>query len=135
MVGDVTCRTLAAHGSDTLDAYAVLGDPVLDLCGMTAPSSGELTVTAWAVFGDVRLIVPEGEQVEPACGSVLGDVRDLTRAHTEPQRRAPRIRVAGAAICGESPLRTPATTGTPHGAPLARRAHPQQARPGPRPRS
>ncbi|MGX5210380.1 hypothetical protein ACWKT3_17120 [Streptomyces violaceus] len=36
MVGDVIGRTLAAHGSDTLDAYAVLGDPVLDLCGMTA---------------------------------------------------------------------------------------------------
>ncbi|GHC95759.1 hypothetical protein GCM10010313_01200 [Streptomyces violarus] len=107
MVGDVTCRTLAAHGSDTLDAYAVLGDLILDLCGMTAPSSGELTVTAWAVFGDVRLIVPEGVQVELACGSVLGDVRDLTRAHTAPQGRAPRIRVAGAAICGDITLAHP----------------------------
>ncbi|MBT2511927.1 DUF1707 and DUF2154 domain-containing protein [Streptomyces sp. ISL-98] len=107
MVGDVTCRSPAAQGSDTLDAYAVLGDLTLDLCGMTAPSSGELTVTARAVFGDVRLIVPEGVQVELACGSVLGDVRDLTRAHTAPQGRAPRIRVAGAAIFGDITLAHP----------------------------
>ncbi len=107
MVGDVTCRAPAAPDSDTLVAYAVLGDLTLDLCGMTAPSSGELTVTAWAVLGDVRLIVPEGVQVELACGSVLGDVRDLTRAHTAPQGRAPRIRVAGAAICGDITLAHP----------------------------
>ncbi|MET9515847.1 DUF1707 domain-containing protein [Streptomyces sp. NPDC002994] len=107
MVGDATCRGPAAHGSDTLVAYAVLGDLTLDLCGMTAPSSGELTVTARAVFGDVRLIVPEGVQVELACGSVLGDVRDLTRAHTAPQGRAPRIRVAGAAIFGDITLAHP----------------------------
>ncbi|MFI6372348.1 DUF1707 domain-containing protein [Streptomyces sp. NPDC050546] len=107
LVGDVTHRARAAQDSDTLDAYAVLGDLTLDLCGMTAPSSGELTVTAWAVFGDVRLIVPEGVEVELACGSVLGDVHDLTRAHTAPQGRAPRLRVAGAAICGDITLAHP----------------------------
>ncbi|MGW0551836.1 DUF1707 SHOCT-like domain-containing protein [Streptomyces altiplanensis] len=107
MLGDVTCRSPAVQGSGTLDVYAVLGDLTLDLCGMTAPSSGELTVTARAVFGDVRLIVPEGVQVELACGSVLGDVRDLTRAHTAPQGRAPRLRVAGAAIFGDITLAHP----------------------------
>ncbi|WP_167368074.1 DUF1707 SHOCT-like domain-containing protein [Streptomyces agglomeratus] len=107
MIGDVTIRSPAVHGLKNLDAYAVLGDLTLDLCGMTAPSSGELTVTARAVFGDVRLIVPEGVQVELACGSVLGDVRDLPRAHTAPHGRAPRIRVAGAAICGDITIAHP----------------------------
>jgi hypothetical protein len=86
------------HG---IEATAVFGDVTLDLCASPAPPTGELTIKARALIGDVHLLLPEGVRVETNCGNVFGDVRDLTRAHSGPEAVTPRVRIIGSAVLGD----------------------------------
>lgn len=87
-----------AHG---LEATAVLGDLTLDLCASPAPPTGELTIQARAIVGDVHLVLPEGVRVEMNCSKVLGDLRDLTRKHSGPEAITPLVRISGSAVFGD----------------------------------
>ncbi|MFG2140356.1 DUF1707 domain-containing protein [Streptomyces sp. NPDC048650] len=105
LFGDVT-----HHGpglEDGLEAVAVFGDVTLDLCTSPAPSSGELTIVARALLGDVRLLLPQGVRVEVDGSSVFGDIRDLTRPRSGPDTAAVRIRVTGSALIGDIVLAHP----------------------------
>lgn len=60
--GDLVHRSpVLEHG---IEATAVFGDLTLDLCASPAPSTGELTIAARAIVGDVHLLLPEGVRVE-----------------------------------------------------------------------
>lgn len=97
--GDLVHRSpVLEHG---IEATAVFGDLTLDLCASPAPSTGELTIAARAIVGDVHLLLPEGVRVEMSCSQVLGDVRDLTRAHAGPEAITPLVRITGAAVLGD----------------------------------
>ncbi|MFG2528395.1 DUF1707 domain-containing protein [Streptomyces sp. NPDC048516] len=97
--GDLVHRSpVLEHG---IEATAVFGDLTLDLCASPAPSTGELTIAARAIVGDVHLLLPEGVRVEMNCSQVLGDVRDLTRAHAGPEAITPLVRITGAAVLGD----------------------------------
>ncbi|MFJ9416949.1 DUF1707 domain-containing protein [Streptomyces sp. NPDC101227] len=94
---------------DRLEATAILGDVTLDLCASPAPASGELSLVANAILGDVHLLLPEGVRVEVKCGNLFGAVRDLTRAHSAPDAAAPLIRVTGFALFGDIVLAHPSS--------------------------
>ncbi|MER7000785.1 DUF1707 domain-containing protein [Streptomyces sp. NPDC000410] len=98
-----------APASPTRTAHALIGDLTLNLSTSQVPASGELTVNAWAVLGDVTLLVPEGVEVEVRCSGVLGDVRDLTRPRSTSPATAARVRVNGAAILGDIVIAHPTT--------------------------
>ncbi|MEU9122484.1 DUF1707 domain-containing protein [Streptomyces sp. NPDC048506] len=86
------------HG---IEATAVLGDLTLDLCSSPAPPTGELTIVARAIVGDVHLLLPEGVRVEMNCSKVLGDLRNLTREHSGPEAVTPLVRITGSAVFGD----------------------------------
>ncbi|MEE4424287.1 MULTISPECIES: DUF1707 domain-containing protein [Streptomyces] len=99
LFGDLVHHSPALdHG---IEATAVLGDLTLDLCSSPAPPTGELTIEAKALVGDVHLLLPEGVRVEMNCSKVFGDLRDLTRAHSGPESVTPLIRVTGSAVFGD----------------------------------
>ncbi|MEU5210757.1 DUF1707 domain-containing protein [Streptomyces sp. NPDC020742] len=107
LVGDLVHHSPSLeHG---IEATAVLGDVTLDLCGSPAPSTGELTITARALVGDVHLLLPEGVRVELNCSTVLGDVRNLTRDHSGPEAVTPRVRITGSAVLGDIIVAHPST--------------------------
>ncbi|BDH08977.1 hypothetical protein HOK021_01560 [Streptomyces hygroscopicus] len=93
------------HHSPVLEhgiaATAVFGDVTLDLCASPAPSTGELTIEARALVGDVHLLLPEGVRVEMNCSKVLGDLRNLTREHAGPEAITPLVRINGSAVLGD----------------------------------
>ncbi|MFJ9466495.1 DUF1707 SHOCT-like domain-containing protein [Streptomyces caniferus] len=86
------------HG---IEATAVFGDLTLDLRSSPAPSTGELTIVARAIVGDVHLLLPEGVRVEMNCSKVFGDLRDLTREHAGPEAITPLVRITGSAVLGD----------------------------------
>ncbi|MFE1762638.1 DUF1707 SHOCT-like domain-containing protein [Streptomyces angustmyceticus] len=86
------------HG---IEATAVFGDLTLDLRSSPAPSTGELTIVARAIVGDVHLLLPEGVRVEMNCSKVFGDLRDLTREHAGPEAVTPLVRITGSAVLGD----------------------------------
>ncbi|MFI0785644.1 DUF1707 domain-containing protein [Streptomyces lydicus] len=97
--GDVTHHSPSLeHG---IEATAVFGDLTLDLCASPAPSTGELTIQARAIIGDIHLLLPEGVRVEMNCSTVLGDVRNLIREHSGPEAVTPRVRITGSAVFGD----------------------------------
>ncbi|REK91387.1 DUF1707 and DUF2154 domain-containing protein [Streptomyces inhibens] len=97
--GDVTHHSPSLeHG---IEATAVFGDLTLDLCASPAPSTGELTIEARALVGDVHLLLPEGVRVEMNCSKVLGDLRNVTREHSGPEAVTPLIRITGSAVLGD----------------------------------
>ncbi|WP_052230001.1 DUF1707 domain-containing protein [Streptomyces sp. CT34] len=97
--GDLTLSSPALENG--IEATAVFGDLTLDLCSSPAPPTGELTISARAVLGDVHLLLPEGVRVELNCSKLFGDLRDLTRAHSGPESVTPLVRITGSAVFGD----------------------------------
>jgi hypothetical protein len=103
-------------GEDTR-ALALIGDCSLDL--RRADVEGrELRITAIAVIGDVRVIVPPGVAVELEGISLLGDKRFRVGAVPAPPPGAPRVRVTAYAVVGDvtvmsEPLSAPLTVSGP----------------------
>jgi hypothetical protein len=91
-------------------ALAVIGDCTLDL-RQAEVGDGELRITAIAVIGDVRVVVPPGVAVELDGISLLGDKRYRVSELPTPPPGAPRVRVTAYAVVGdvtvmsESPVR------------------------------
>jgi hypothetical protein len=108
---------------DALEATAIFGDVKIDLTTATLPPSGVVEIHAIAVFGQVKVHVPDGSDVEmdgmPVFGSferkqrakraserlrewVTGVDRDRDRA---PDDEPPFIRVTGVAVFGKVDVR------------------------------
>jgi Domain of unknown function (DUF1707)/Cell wall-active antibiotics response 4TMS YvqF len=86
-------------GGDTR-ALALIGDCTLDL-RQADVERGELCITAIAVIGDVRVVVPPGVAVELDGISLLGDKRYRVSEVPAPPRGAPRVRVTAYAVVGD----------------------------------
>ncbi|MFB4308989.1 DUF1707 domain-containing protein [Actinomadura sp. GTD37] len=82
-----------------LEAVSVMGDVELDLRGAQVPS-GEVLITATAVMGDVKIIVPDGVSVELSGRNFLGD-RKVNVRDPHPGARVPVVRVAATAVMGD----------------------------------
>jgi hypothetical protein len=81
-------------------ALAVLGDCTLDL-RQAELDGGELRITAIALIGDVRVVVPPGVTVELDGVSLLGDKKYRVGEAPEPPPGAPHVRVAAYAVVGD----------------------------------
>jgi uncharacterized protein DUF1707/cell wall-active antibiotic response 4TMS protein YvqF len=86
-------------GEDTR-ALALIGDCTLDL-RQAEVEGGELRITAIAVIGDVRVVVPPGVAVELEGISLLGDKRYRVGEVPAPPPGAPRVRVTAYAMVGD----------------------------------
>jgi hypothetical protein len=95
-------------------ALALVGDCTVDLRQVDV-EGGELRITAIAVIGDVRVIVPPGVAVELDGISVLGDKRNRVGELPAPPPRAPRVRVTAYGVVGDVTV-----TSEPPVRPLAR---------------
>ncbi|WP_433336725.1 DUF1707 SHOCT-like domain-containing protein [Spirillospora sp. CA-294931] len=82
-----------------LELLSVMGDIVLDLRGAQVPT-GEVSVVATAVMGDVKVIVPDGVAVELSGYAVMGDRKVLVR-EANAGLRVPVVRVRAHAIMGD----------------------------------
>ncbi|SPT56846.1 DUF1707 SHOCT-like domain-containing protein [Actinomadura madurae] len=100
-----------------LEAVSVMGDVELDLRGAQVPS-GEVHISATAVMGDVKIIVPDGVSVELSGHNFLGD-RKVAVREPHPGARVPVVKVTAHAVMGDvkivddehhAPLRRAITT-------------------------
>lgn len=82
-----------------LEAMAIMGDVVLDLRGAQVPT-GEISISATAVMGDVKIIVPDGVSVELSGHAFLGDRRVGVR-EPRPGAPVPVVRVTAHAVMGD----------------------------------
>lgn len=82
-----------------LEAVSVMGDVELDLRGAQVPS-GEVSISATAVMGDVKIIVPDGVSVELSGRAFLGD-RKVSVRDPHPGARVPVVRVTAHAVMGD----------------------------------
>ncbi|MGI5327741.1 DUF1707 SHOCT-like domain-containing protein [Actinomadura nitritigenes] len=82
-----------------LEAVSVMGDVELDLRGAQVPT-GEVHISATAVMGDVKIIVPDGVAVELMGHAFLGDRRVQVREPC-PGERIPVVRVTANAFMGD----------------------------------
>ncbi len=85
------------HGTPRVRAVAVFGDAVVDLRG--SDPSGPEVVVATAVFGDVKVLPPEGCTVELSGFGLLGDNRNDVAGGGAPTARS--LRVKGRAMFGD----------------------------------
>ncbi len=60
--------------ADEIQVRAICGEVVLDFTRAELPPSGTIEIDAWAIGGEVKIIVPDGAEVElegtPFCGSI-----------------------------------------------------------------
>jgi hypothetical protein len=91
-------------GEDTR-ALALIGDCTLDL-RQADVEGGELRITAIAVIGDVRVVVPPGVAVELDGISLLGDKRYRVGEVPAPPPGAPRVWVTAYALVGDVTVMT-----------------------------
>ncbi|NKZ07248.1 DUF1707 SHOCT-like domain-containing protein [Actinomadura latina] len=82
-----------------LEALSVMGDVELDLRGAQV-TTGEVSITATAVMGDVKIIVPDGVSIELSGHTFLGDRRVNVR-DPHPGARVPVVRVTATAVMGD----------------------------------
>jgi hypothetical protein len=82
-----------------LEAVSVMGDVVLDLRGAQV-TTGEVCISATAVMGDVKIIVPDGVSVELTGHNFLG-VRKVNVRDPHPGARVPVVRVTATAVMGD----------------------------------
>jgi Domain of unknown function (DUF1707)/Cell wall-active antibiotics response 4TMS YvqF len=86
-------------GEDTR-ALALIGDCTVDL-RQAQLEGGEIRITAIAVLGDVRVVVPPGVAVELEGVALIGDKKYRLGEAPEPPPGAPRVRVKGYAVVGD----------------------------------
>ncbi|MFI0372574.1 DUF1707 domain-containing protein [Actinomadura sp. 1N219] len=82
-----------------LEAVSVMGDVELDLRGAQVPA-GEVSVTAHAVMGDIKIIVPDGVRVEVTGHNFLG-ARKVAVRDPLPGARVPVVHVTAHAVMGD----------------------------------
>jgi DUF1707 SHOCT-like domain len=90
-------------------AVAVLGEVVIDLCH-TSVTSFETEITAVALAGEVRVIVPPGMRAEAAGGTVVLGYTVFRAGQPAPGALRPALRVTAFAVLGD--VRVEAGDGT-----------------------
>jgi hypothetical protein len=85
-------------------AVAVMGESVVDF-SRAQLDAADVVVTAVAIMGEVKVVVPEGVEVELTGFALMGGKRDRT-VDVEPVPGAPRIRVRAFALMGEVTVRS-----------------------------
>ncbi|WP_131740643.1 DUF1707 SHOCT-like domain-containing protein [Actinomadura roseirufa] len=98
VMGDCKER-IVGRIDESLEAVSVMGDVELDLRGAQVPT-GEVTVHATAVMGDVKIIVPDGVTVDLGGRAFMGDRRVAVR-EPRPGARVPVVHVIAHAIMGD----------------------------------
>lgn len=102
IVGDVR-RTGSWRVASELRVISGFGDVELDL-GDAAIESDVTTISAWSLFGDVSLVVPEGVRVETDATAIFGDLKEEAPGEPPPPR-APTVRIAGRSFFGDLSVR------------------------------
>jgi hypothetical protein len=81
-----------------INAVSVFGACEIDLRDARIPPGG-LTINAFAMFGAVEVLVPDGVRIETNGGGIFGAFEGTDRSESF-ERSAPVIRVEGAAFFG-----------------------------------
>ncbi|GIH26839.1 hypothetical protein Aph01nite_51490 [Acrocarpospora phusangensis] len=82
-----------------IGVVCVMGDVVLDLREAEVRSN-EVDIVATSVMGDVKIIVPDGVDVELSGMSIMGD-KKVKVVEAPPGQNVPVVRVRGYAIMGD----------------------------------
>lgn len=90
LLGDTRIGGWLALEGD-LTTVSVIGDTVIDVSSATIPEGG-VTVDAWSLIGDVKVIVPDGVRVQSQVISLLGD-REERLTPPRPGAATVRIRI------------------------------------------
>jgi predicted membrane protein len=78
--------------ADEIQARAICGEVTLDFTRAELPPRGMIEIEAWAICGEVRIIVPDGAEIELEGEPVLGSIEQVRRRGA---REAIREWVAG----------------------------------------
>jgi hypothetical protein len=65
--------------ADEILAQAILGEVKLDFTRADLPPSGVVEIEAWAILGEVSIIVPDGADVELDGTPILGSIEQQVR--------------------------------------------------------
>jgi hypothetical protein len=60
--------------ADEIRANAILGEVKLDFTRAELPPSGVVDIEAWAIFGEITIIVPDGAEVDLDGTPILGSI-------------------------------------------------------------
>jgi hypothetical protein len=74
--------------ADEIQVHAILGEVTLDFTRADLPASGMIEIDAWAILGEVNIIVPDGAEVELDGTPILGSIEQQVRK----KRAGERIR-------------------------------------------
>jgi len=74
--------------ADEIQVRAICGEVTLDFTRAELPPSGMIEIDAWAICGEVAIIVPDGAEVAIDGTPVLGSIEQQTRK----KRTSERIR-------------------------------------------
>jgi hypothetical protein len=89
---------------DSTTAVAVMGESVIDLQGVEFEGD-ELVISAFAVLGEVVIVVPEGVPVDMRGVAVMGD--RVVKVDDAALPGAPVVRIDGLALMGQITVRHP----------------------------
>ncbi|QXJ20533.1 DUF1707 and DUF2154 domain-containing protein [Actinomadura graeca] len=98
IMGDCKER-IVGRIDERLEVVSVMGDVELDLRGAQVPT-GEVTVHATAVMGDIKIIVPDGVSVRLSGRAVMGERRVAVR-EPRPGAPVPVVHVNANAVMGD----------------------------------
>jgi len=79
--------------ADEIHARAIAGEVTLDFTRAELPPSGMIEIHAWAICGEINIIVPDGAEVEIEGEPILGGIEQQVRK--EGARERIRERVTG----------------------------------------
>lgn len=103
--GDLV-RTGAWDAARTTVAYQVFGDTKLDLRQVLRPGE-TLEIELWTLFGDAKILVPEGTDVQIQGMTLLGDARaEVGAAATGTPPSGGRLVVTGWSVFGDVRVRS-----------------------------
>ena len=101
-------RSGAWRAADVITGVSIFGDLSLDLRGAYVDSS-ELVIRTWTLFGDSKLVVPEGIEVDLSGFSLFGD-RKLELAAVPRIPGTPRVRLVAFSLFGDARVRNDKNT-------------------------
>lgn len=103
--GRTGSRARAWDVDDELIAVAILGDVTIDLSEAKS-TPNEIKISAYAIFRDVEVIVPEGAGVELFGGAFRGDLVNKVAPASGGTRQL-SVTVHGHALLGDVEIRHP----------------------------
>jgi hypothetical protein len=65
--------------ADEIQVRAVLGEVTLDFTRAELPATGMIEIEAWSIGGEIKIIVPDGAEVELVGTPILGSIEQQVR--------------------------------------------------------